>query len=376
MSLSTIQNFASGVTGLTTSLGDGFSASSGVGVATTVGAASAMSITTIQAVDCEVKVDLVYTSRVELAVYAGLQTVSDFSSDHYRVQTGITNGDLHHVKIIKRRSGAETTLWSLDLVRGKWATGNSIWIRKYLAGDRMVIMAYVNDLFLGHVVDATSPITGAGYGGVWMDTASTGMGIDNLMGGDLTVKWAVNSVKASPTQSTGVDNSGVNNGSFSQPWQTIRYAMNKTRISAGGLVVVRGGNYSERCHDELDAGCKWPAGTSLDNPVTLIAYPNESVVLTTGSASGAVNISENSNGMSAIMYLQFINIQQNGQGTAEQGFRVTGESTYIWAIGCRMTNNKNQGWVARQVAGQTAITNHHRALIGCEIDNQVDSHGL
>jgi parallel beta-helix repeat protein len=83
--------------------------------------------------------------------------------------------------------------------------------------------------------------------------------------------------------------SDSNPGSISQPFRSIRKGVSV--LGAGDTVYIRSGIYQENLDGNRD---KIPSGTSWSNPVTIAAYPGETVTMVSPNSAGIINFSTSS----------------------------------------------------------------------------------
>lgn len=330
MALSSVATFTSAglPSGFGAILANYIGGAGAVGVALSTAAEAAIVYSTqLNAEGQEFQAAFSFSSYQTCAVFAKAQSNSDFTTNMYQVKA-VQNGAglMDTLSIIKRYSGVDSTLISSNLKRGKIATAHTIRIRCFDAGTHVIIQSWKDGILIDEYVDSTNPITGAGYAGVWLAANSSGMGVDNLQAGNITVKWVCGSAKSNPTQSVGNDTTGT--GTFNAPYATVRKAVANTIMTAPGQVcMVRGGNYSQRMMDESD-GFAWRSGTSWDNPTTIQGFPGEGFTVNNTSGYGVIQI-ETSNGYRNTGWIQFINMSMDGQNVVGQ----TGFGTMIRVAG-------------------------------------------
>ena len=362
---------------------NGIKAAGSIGVADSTASAASMSYSTQLNADQEAQITLIYTSRVQAAVYAGLQTVNDFTSNHYRVETTTVDGNFDGIKIVKRLGGSESTLSSKSLNRGQYVSGSTIRIRKIDAGSVTIVEAWKDGYRMLSVVDASSPIQGAGYVGAWIAANSSGMGIDDFLAGNLSVYWVANSSKTNPVQSAGTNDtatniggSGLNRGSFTYPFQTINYGGHKSRMTAtGAVLIIRGGNYSERLNDAF-SDILWKTGTSWNNPTTMQNFPGEVFTVNPNGQATQVSIGQISNGYGGTQYLQLLGWRIDGLDITDGCLAFRGKNKYLRIQYSDITQAKlSNVYFSQEATGDDVGPNHFEFLDNACHDS-FDSHGF
>src|SRR5439155_3786087 len=87
----------------------------------------------------------------------------------------------------------------------------------------------------------------------------------------------VSSVAVGATYYVSLTGSDSNPGSLSQPFATINHGVSVLR--PGDTLYIRAGTYAEELVDAI------PGGTSWTSPVTVAAYPGETVIIRPNSSS-------------------------------------------------------------------------------------------
>lgn len=99
-----------------------------------------------------------------------------------------------------------------------------------------------------------------------------------------------------------------NPGSESQPFQTIRHAVDAA-TSPGDTVYLRGGTYGGGWDNQLNPT---HSGTS-GSPITFAAYPGEVPILDGSSLGEASGVEPTSN---AVQYVRFVGLVARNWGTS------------------------------------------------------------
>jgi hypothetical protein len=112
----------------------------------------------------------------------------------------------------------------------------------------------------------------------------------------------------------------ANPGSQAQPFQTIRKGLSV--LKAGDTLYLRGGTYREGINYNSQT---IPSGTSWNNAVTIVSYPNETAILQPG---GGTVLDLNATNRPMIQYLIFDTLVLDAAG-ATSGMFVAGAAQYI-----------------------------------------------
>ena len=105
--------------------------------------------------------------------------------------------------------------------------------------------------------------------------------------------------------------SNSNPGTQTAPFGTIRYAA--SFLQPGDTLYIRGGTYTEGLIDVV------PSGTSWSSPVTVSAYPGESVTLRPGSGDAVVRFQNNN-----ASYIIVNGLTIDASGVLVDGTKVSG----------------------------------------------------
>ena len=124
-----------------------------------------------------------------------------------------------------------------------------------------------------------------------------------------------------------------NSGSESSPYLTIKHGVKN--LSAGDTLYVRGGKYYESI---LSWHTKIPNGTSWKNPVTVAAYPGETVTITPPQGHAFFWIQDGQS-----KYLVIRDFIIDGEQKAEHGFKFSNNSRYIRVEKSEIKNTWNSG---------------------------------
>jgi hypothetical protein len=128
--------------------------------------------------------------------------------------------------------------------------------------------------------------------------------------------------------------SDSNPGTITQPFATINYGVSV--LQPGDTLLIRAGRYAEALLDNL------PSGTSWNAPVTIAAYPGETVTMRPGSGFYIVE----EYGITA-SYVIFSGIIFDGTGISSDDFYLSGTSSgnpnHIGVINCEVKNAGNEG---------------------------------
>ena len=359
--------------------------SGGIGIAQDTANPSAITRSAAHNADQECAAKLVFSSWADVAVYAKAQSNTDLTANRYLVKAQKVTGSFPDVvSIIKRRNGLDEVVASSVVKRGKFASADQLKIRAFDAGSATVIESYYNGILIDQYVDLTNPIQGTGYVGVWLDANSAGMGVDDFQSGDLTVYWvspaAPTAPPTLPSQVNGVDDV-ARNGSFTQPWATIKFGGHKSRMVAqGAVLIVRGANYSNRLNDAL-TDILFKTGISWDNPTTYSQLLTETVSLTNSGGSAVLALTSASNGVGGTNYVQLIGWEMNGNTTGNGGIFITGKNNHLrfQRMNVHHYQGGGQGLQIAQVEDGTDTALHYiEFLQGSIHDNGVSNlnHGV
>lgn len=366
-------------TGFTAQGSNPIKAAGGIGVATTPSEVAYIAKTALLNADQEAAMDLVFTSFQWAAVFGKCPSNSSPTADRYYVVVRKTVGaGPDTIAIVKRAGGLDSTLATANLMRGKIISGDQIKIRIIEAGTATVVEAYFNTIRQIAYVDRSSPLQGGGYCGAMIGDNSSGMGIDNFYAGNLSVYWVANGTGSNPAHPQSGLDSGVRNGSFAEPWATIKYGGHKSRMAAtGAVLMVRAGNYPDRLNDSF-SDILWRSGTDANNPATYSSFPGENAIITADTDASVVGIGFVSNGEANTNHVQFHDIIQDGQGNTSSGFQISYRNSYIRFISCVSRNSQGNGWVFAQLHNANDNANHHHELIKCEASGSANtgSHGV
>jgi len=358
--------------GFEKALNDGIEAIGGIGEAVTTSSAAAMSDQTEYDADQEAAFDLSYMTFQTTSIYGHLATVGTFTSNHYRVEIAKPGGNaLDTIKIISRKSGTEVTLDNSDLVRGFITTGKQLKIKIFDAGTTTVIQSWYDSYLIAQVVDASSPIQGAGFVGAHFKASNAGMGIDNFLAANLTVVWASDVAVSNPTQTQGDDSTG--DGSFLTPYQSIQFAADDAQMTAAGEVcMVRAGTYDLRLNENF-GNLVYQNGSSLvaenwDGSTVIQAFPGETITTakTTNTSIVGFSTAPTGRGIPA-KYIQFINLHWlslSGREHATHGgslCTIQRKAEYIRIQGGSGTDCPATGAFNTDSDDTDGITNYHQS---------------
>jgi parallel beta-helix repeat protein len=115
---------------------------------------------------------------------------------------------------------------------------------------------------------------------------------------------------AAATYYVSQNGSDSNDGSQSEPFETIRYGI--SQLDAGDTLYIRAGTYAEAIDSN---SMTLPVGDSWDNPVTIAANSGETVVLRPNLNGGTVILL----GHSDIQYVIFDGLVVDATGTGSTG---------------------------------------------------------
>jgi parallel beta-helix repeat protein len=199
------------------------------------------------------------------------------------------------------------------------------------------------------------------------------LGITSLIGGLLPL-----GPLAAATYYVAQGGSDSNEGSESQPFETIRYGI--SQLHAGDTLYIRGGSYAEFV-DNISYTI--PSGTSFADPVTIAAYPGETVTLNRVRVTSAqyvifkdliIDVTGQPEGISIVNgddtatrdnHIRFQNVEiKNWEGFDAAGVFLY--SNYNEFLNCKV----HDGSVAGRAHG-FYIGGSHNLVDGCEIYNNV-----
>jgi len=159
--------------------------------------------------------------------------------------------------------------------------------------------------------------------------------------------------------------SNSNGGSISSPFLTL--AKGLSVMVAGDTLYIRGGTYTETINSN---SYTIPVGTSFSSPVTIAAYPSETVTLGAGNGPGStlVNFAH-----SYIRYIIFDRLILDGRNRGSFGANIIslyGGPNHLRFTNCEIKNSASQG-VETFVAN--GFSSDFNEFIDCSIhDNGVD----
>jgi parallel beta-helix repeat protein len=161
--------------------------------------------------------------------------------------------------------------------------------------------------------------------------------------------------------------SDSNEGSESRPFSSIRHGI--SQLDAGDTLHIRAGTYAESIDSNV---MSVPVGDSWDNPVTIAAYPGETVVLQPSNSGAAVILL----GHSYVQYLIFdgLVVDAAGMGGNAKGLSLINGANHVRFINVEVKNAPHLG--IEQYIGQSgATTSTYNEFIGMKV-HDAGSHGI
>jgi parallel beta-helix repeat protein len=151
--------------------------------------------------------------------------------------------------------------------------------------------------------------------------------------------------------------SDSNDGSESQPFKTIQHGI--SQLDAGDTLYIRGGNYGEFIDN---SSYTIPSGTSFADPVTIAAYPGETVTLRRLLVTSA-------------QYVIFKDFIIDATGQPEGIGIINGDGTATRDNYIRFQNVEMKNWAGPQEAGVFVYSNYNEFL-NCKVHDGSVSHGF
>lgn len=150
----------------------------------------------------------------------------------------------------------------------------------------------------------------------------------------------VNVPAAGTTYYVSTTGSDSNAGTLSKPFATL--AKGTSVLKPGDILYVRAGTYAENLVDKLPSGTK-------DAPITVAAYPGESVTVRPGSGNFVLRI------QGAVSYVTIDGLILDGTGTASANVYIvalsTGTPSHITIRNSEIENAGTQGIIVECVPG-------------------------
>jgi FKBP-type peptidyl-prolyl cis-trans isomerase 2 len=157
---------------------------------------------------------------------------------------------------------------------------------------------------------------------------------------------------------TGSDSNG---GTQTSPFRTINYAV--SLLHPGDTLYIRGGTYAEALQDSI------PGGTSWAMPVTVAAYPGETVILQPPAGTSRVLMFSTSSSQ----YIIVSGLVLDGVNITYDTVKITwsssgGTANHIRLLNCDIKNGAENNVL---ISGNSTHLADHNEILGCTIhDNR------